>query len=118
MKRVREIELEMVWDIFLADLNENGLVKDCFRKKITGIPFLYVEVLPEHSDSWEKKGLSFIHVCSKKAMFKKKVTTETHFVRRQEQIFVYRHRFFVPQEKMFCCGNLCEDCIRLRKDNK
>lgn len=109
------VELEQIWDTFLEELNKNELVVDCFHKKVAGIPFLYVQIQTGHVFGWEEKGQSFIHVCSKKAMFKKKVTAETHFFRRQDNLFVYRHRFYVPQEKMFCCGNLCEDCIRLRK---
>lgn len=109
------VELEQIWDTFLEELNKNDLVVHCFRKKVTGIPFLYVQIDSDHIYDWEEKGQSFIHVCSKKAMFKKKVTVETHFFRCQDNLFVYRHRFYVPQEKMFCCGNLCEDCIRLKK---
>ncbi|KMJ58513.1 hypothetical protein AB685_11575 [Bacillus sp. LL01] len=109
------MELEQIWNTFLEELQKNDLVVQCFRKKVTGIPFLYVQIDSEHTSGWEEKGQSFIQVCSKKAMFKKKVTAETHFFRRQDNLFVYRHRFFVPQEKMFCCGNLCDDCIRLKK---
>ncbi|WP_226681113.1 hypothetical protein [Sutcliffiella horikoshii] len=108
------MELEQIWDVFLVELDKNEIVICCFRKHVTGIPFLYVEVDPDHISGWEEKGRSFIGVCSKVAMHKKKVTVETHFVRRDENLFVYRHRFYVPQEKMFCCGNLCDDCIRLR----
>ncbi|WP_404449937.1 hypothetical protein LG307_09015 [Sutcliffiella horikoshii] len=108
------MELEQIWNVFLEELDKNDLVVSCFRKHVTGIPFLYVEIDHKHISGWEEKGLSFIGVCSKKAMHKKKVTAETHYVRRQGCLFVYRHRFYVPQEKMFCCGNLCDDCIRLR----
>ncbi|QFT88749.1 hypothetical protein FIU87_08840 [Bacillus sp. THAF10] len=109
------MELDAIWNSFLEELQKNELVQNCYRKNVTGIPFLYVTVMEEHNEIWEEKGRSFIHVCAKKAMFKKKVTAETHFFRKHHSLFVYRHRFFVPQEKMFCCGNLCEDCIRLRK---
>ncbi|KPB03336.1 hypothetical protein [Bacillus sp. CHD6a] len=108
------MELEQIWDVFLEELDKNVLVLSCFRKHVAGIPFLYVDVDPKHINDWEDKGMSFIEVCSKVAMHKKKVTVETHFVRSKKSLFVYRHRFYVPQEKMFCCGNLCEDCIRLR----
>ncbi|MBM7621714.1 hypothetical protein JOC95_003622 [Bacillus tianshenii] len=109
------MELEQIWFTFLDELKSDELVEGCFRKNITGIPFLYVHVSAERVSEWESRGSSIIAVCSKKAMFRKKVTVETHFVRVSNNLYVYRHRFFVPQEKMFCCGNLCADCIRLRK---
>lgn len=109
------MELEQIWSTFLNDMKEDELVEGCFRKNITGIPFLYVHVSAEKMPEWDAKGSAIIAACSKKAMFRKKVTVETHFVRQAQNQYVYRHRFFVPQEKMFCCGNLCEDCIRLRK---
>jgi hypothetical protein len=109
------MELDRIWDSFIAELNKHDLVLNSAHKKVTGIPFLYIHIDHAHINDWEEKGSSFIHVCAKKAMYKKKVTAETHFFRQENNIFVYRHRFYVPQEKMFCCGNLCEDCIRLRK---
>ncbi|MGD6833189.1 hypothetical protein ACQCT5_13550 [Sutcliffiella halmapala] len=111
------MELEQIWSTFLNELKEDELVEGCFRKNITGIPFLYVHVSAEKVSEWEAKGSVIIAACAKKAMFRKKVTVETHFVREAHHQYVYRHRFFVPQEKMFCCGNLCEDCIRLRKNS-
>lgn len=108
------MELEQIWTTFLNELKMEEFVDGCFRKNITGIPFLYIQVQAEKVTDWKIKGLAIIAACSKKAMFRKKVTVETHYVRQTQNLFVYRHRFFVPQEKMFCCGNLCPDCIRLR----
>ncbi|WP_078381013.1 hypothetical protein [Sutcliffiella halmapala] len=108
------MELEQIWSSFLNELKQNELVDGCYRKNITGIPFLYVKVNLDNGLAWEKIGSSIIGACAKKAMFRKKVTVETYYVRHDETHFVYRHRFFVPQEKMFCCGNLCVDCIRLK----
>jgi hypothetical protein len=34
-------------------------------------------------------------------------------VRQEGAEIVFRFRFTVPNQKMFCCGNLCEDCTRL-----
>jgi hypothetical protein len=44
----------------------------------------------------------------------KQLHCETIFVRQEEHLYVFRHRFYVPQQKMFCCGNLCPDCILYR----
>lgn len=36
---------------------------------------------------------------------------ECVYVRSDADWHVYRFRFRVPDEKQFCCGNLCEDCF-------
>jgi hypothetical protein len=35
------------------------------------------------------------------------------YVRTSHLGLIYRFRFRVPNEKSFCCGNLCPDCVRL-----
>ncbi|WP_096154754.1 MULTISPECIES: hypothetical protein [Bacillus] len=105
--------LHEVWAIFLRELkheHENSIVH-CYRKDITGIPFLYVETNPNVNCM---DILSIIEKCAKIAMYKKRITSRTKFVRKQDGTCVFRHRFYVPQEKMFCCGNFCEDCILKR----
>ncbi|WP_400163942.1 hypothetical protein ACAF76_012810 [Brevibacillus sp. TJ4] len=39
---------------------------------------------------------------------------ECIYVRSDDCWHVYRFRFRVPDEKQFCCGNLCDDCFLLR----
>ncbi|MBD1380963.1 hypothetical protein [Metabacillus arenae] len=106
------MDLASVWEIFLFELQKHPLINQCFTKKIAGIPFLYV-FHKEHltQNELEKQ----LKASAKIAMTGKKITSETTFVRNDGIQFVYRHRFFVPQEKMFCCGNMCIDCIRLMK---
>lgn len=78
-------------------------------KKVAGIPFVYL---------WPEKDRSRKHIeeslkwCASKAMKGKRLTLAMSFVRKNQAFYVYRVRFLVPQRKMFCCGNLCEDCIR------
>ncbi|MDH4615838.1 hypothetical protein [Brevibacillus sp. AY1] len=43
-----------------------------------------------------------------------KLKPECIYVRSAEHWHVYRFRFRVPDEKQFCCGNLCENCFLLR----
>ncbi|MFY0543305.1 hypothetical protein [Brevibacillus sp. H7] len=45
-----------------------------------------------------------------------KLKVETIFVRSLEEQHVFRFRFLVPNEKQFCCGNLCVDCYLLREN--
>lgn len=44
-----------------------------------------------------------------------KLQVELLHVRSLEALHVFRFRFLVPNEKQFCCGNLCEDCFLLRE---
>ncbi|CAJ1003032.1 MULTISPECIES: hypothetical protein [Bacillales] len=44
-----------------------------------------------------------------------KLKLECVYVRSDSSQHVFRVRFLVPQEKQFCCGNLCEDCFLLRQ---
>lgn len=108
---VLNMSLQSIWAIFLTEMNSNSTIKHCERKDITGIPFIYITAA---EDLDLEVILQTIKICSKKAMYKQRVTVKTNFVRKSDLIYVFRHRFFVPQEKMFCCGNLCEDCIRLK----
>ncbi|AST92171.1 MULTISPECIES: hypothetical protein [Sutcliffiella] len=105
------MSLQTIWAIFLTEMNSNSIIQLCERKDITGIPFIYITPAV---DADLDLLLQTIKICSKKAMYKQRVTVKTNFVRKSDNIYVFRHRFFVPQEKMFCCGNLCEDCIRLK----
>lgn len=85
----------------------------CTLKKRAGLPFLYISSLQDNLDVNELKDR--VQSCAKQVIYKKRITFETHFVRQSNQLYVFRHRFYVPQEKMFCCGNLCMDCVLLRK---
>ncbi|MFY4773749.1 hypothetical protein [Metabacillus sp. RGM 3146] len=104
-------ELEAIWIQFLSELQSKEAIENTERKMIAGTPFLYV-VLKTSLNQHELEKL--IRNAAKKAMAGKRVTVQTIYVREQANTIVFRHRFFVPQEKMFCCGNLCEDCILLR----
>lgn len=108
-------ELEAIWIQFLSELQDKEAIENAERKMIAGTPFLYI-VLKKSITQQEAEKL--IRKAAKKAMHGKRVTVQTFYVREQANTFVFRHRFFVPQEKMFCCGNLCEDCILLRQKKR
>lgn len=103
------MDLTSVWDIFINKLTLHPLIESAYWKKITGIPFLYIVVHPNFLPQELEKELAR---CSAYAMKGKRLHCETVLVRKDLFLFVYRHRFYVPLEKMFCCGNLCADCIR------
>jgi hypothetical protein len=106
------MDLNPVWQFFLHQLTLNDFIEKAYWKKITGIPFLYIKAPKNTSQQTLEET---IIKCSTFVMKGKPLHSETIFVRQDEMLFVYRHRFFVPQEKMFCCGNLCLDCTRLKK---
>jgi hypothetical protein len=106
------MDLDKVWLIFLDQLMLSKNIETAYWKKVAGIPFLYIKV---SENVLQSKIDNEIIQCSANAMKGKRLHCQTIFVRREATLFVYRHRFLVPQEKMFCCGNLCTDCIRFKK---
>ncbi len=102
--------LEEIVNVFLNRMNADKSLS-CWIKKSAGIPFLYVQ---SNSNATIAEITSKINKESRFAMKGKRLTSECIFVREETNLYVFRHRFYVPQEKMFCCGNLCEDCIRLK----
>ncbi|CAM3694584.1 hypothetical protein [Mesobacillus zeae] len=104
------MDLEIIWEKFLSSLNQEPKINNAYYKKVAGIPFLYLSVMEGTDGDYIGKA---IRLHSASAMKGKQLHSETFFVRNNEGLFVYRHRFFVPLRKMFCCGNLCTDCIRL-----
>ncbi|OXS63372.1 hypothetical protein B0G93_103200 [Bacillus sp. V-88] len=104
------MDLNVIWDYFIEHLKEEDGIEEAQVKWSAGIPFIYIR---------SKKPKNDIEYCIKKwsakAMRGKRLHSDTIFFREEESLYVYRHRFFVPQEKMFCCGNLCVDCVRLKQ---
>jgi len=104
------LDLEQLWPRFIETLVMEPSIHSAFFKKSAGIPFLYVTAASEEIHS--KQAEQAIKAASAQVMKGKQLHSETVFVRQNDLLFVYRHRFYVPQRKMFCCGNLCADCIR------
>lgn len=104
------MDLEPVWHIFITQLSLHPSIENVHWKKIVGIPFLYLTVKNDLTMLELDKAIS---KCSAMSIKGKRLHSETVFVRNEGMLYVYRHRFHVPQEKMFCCGNLCKDCTRL-----
>ncbi|CAH0345969.1 hypothetical protein [Bacillus sp. CECT 9360] len=103
------MDLESIWSSFIYKLAAYEGIEDVSYKKSAGIPFLYVQL----SDITEMdEVIASIKIASAKSMRGKQLQSETVFVRSERNMMVFRHRFYVPQRKMFCCGNLCLDCIR------
>ncbi|TKD71775.1 hypothetical protein [Pseudalkalibacillus hwajinpoensis] len=106
------MNLDDIWTPFLNELAKSDAVSSVSKKKITGIPFLYFTV---NKNIGKERIETLIKVEAAKVMKGKRLRMEYSFVREDQSLMVYRVRFLVPQEKMFCCGNLCPDCIRFRE---
>ncbi len=107
------MDLEKVWIVFLKQLEQQTHFIKVTKQIYSGIPFLYIECQETINDTMIEKS---IKEASALVMKGKRLHSETIFVRNEANLYVYRHRFYVPQEKMFCCGNLCIDCVRLKKN--
>jgi hypothetical protein len=105
------MDLEPIWQQFIKMLTLNKDIKSAYWRKIAGIPFLYVCSTELSQLALE----AIIKRCSVATIKGNRLHSETIFVRQDGVLFVFRHRFYVPQEKMFCCGNLCADCTRLKR---
>lgn len=103
------VDLDDIWKVFISLLQSNQLIDHADWKKAAGIPFVYIRPKITTAETAVEKA---ILLASSKAMKGKQLHSETLFVRREINLLVYRHRFYVPQKKMFCCGNLCADCVR------
>ncbi|KJL04095.1 MULTISPECIES: hypothetical protein [Priestia] len=101
------MNLDDIWMIFLTHFNEHRAIEQVIFKKITNIPFLYINTSIERRKIDELLEASSIFATSNT-----NATWRSSFVRSQHLTYVYQHRFYVPQRKMACCGNSCADCIR------
>ncbi|RFU63392.1 acetate and sugar kinases/Hsc70/actin family protein [Peribacillus glennii] len=108
------MDLDTIWASFINTLAAEEEIVHAAHKKVAGIPFLYVK----HSEQNDiDKVIKAIKKASAKSMRGHKLHSVTVFVRSEKNSLVFRHRFFVPQKKMFCCGNLCPDCIRFENES-
>ncbi|MCD5322564.1 MULTISPECIES: hypothetical protein [Pontibacillus] len=105
-------EVEKAWELFLDTLNAESCVHLSYKKIIAGLPFVYVFSTSEKMN--RPKVEESLKRAAATAMKGKRLTLSMTYVREYEALYVYRVRFLVPQQKMFCCGNMCTDCIRFQ----
>jgi hypothetical protein len=105
------LDLNTIWENFLNRMKLDPSISLIEKKTMAGIPFIYVTVQPTRT---LEETTELVKKHAVKAMKGKRLTLSLFFVRSEGNLHVYRMRFLVPQEKMFCCGNLCYDCIRFK----
>lgn len=79
-------------------------------QQFAGHPFLYIK-----SSLTTDEVYHLLLLAASKMTFNTRLSIECQLVRSVTDLHVFRFRFLVPEEKMFCCGNQCEDCTRLPK---
>lgn len=108
-------DVEQAWSIFTDYIGKNSSVQSIIKTTVAGIPFIYVK--RKDCNNLDKSVINqLIKEAAAFAMKGKRLTLSLAFVREDKTLLVYRVRFLVPQEKMFCCGNLCDDCIRFKSN--
>ncbi|WP_035662396.1 hypothetical protein [Halalkalibacter akibai] len=107
------MDLNIIWEKFLTILDEDPNIKAVTKQVFTGIPFIYITPVSETIQIQKLNDL--LSYAAAKSMKGKRLSCDLSFVRMKSQTFVYRARFKVPQEKLFCCGNGCTDCVRLKQ---
>jgi hypothetical protein len=94
-------------------LKDTKVVSTIHKKTYSGIPFIYLQ---PSSSITEIEIEELLKQAAIKVMNGKRLTYEITFVRKHSHSYVYRIRFKVPQEKLFCCGNRCSNCIRFKNN--
>ncbi|UFJ42954.1 hypothetical protein LOK74_10865 [Brevibacillus humidisoli] len=101
-------------DLFYTQLtaalaNRDGIDRIDWRE-FAGHRFLYV------TSSLAHRELITVILQDAEALVKgTRIRCQCNHIRTEEQRSVFRFRFLVPEEKMFCCGNQCEDCTLHRQ---
>ncbi len=101
--------LDELYEQFIGMLQKQSDIHSCTWRFFAGQRFLYVDSpLPAGTLARMllEAGLTVTATT--------KLKVECIYVRSVERTHVLRFRFQVPNEKQFCCGNLCEDCFLLR----
>ncbi len=104
--------LDDVWEQFFNCISNYKQIIQFSNKQICGSNFLYIQTESQQTEETIKKLLIY---CSKTITEQFTLIYRIEFIRHENNIFVFRHRFYVPNKKMFCCGNNCANCTRFRK---
>jgi hypothetical protein len=107
--------LEHYYQRFEAELCMQSELSQFHWLEFAGQRFLYVNS-PLPASHLAKKLLEAGNLSTQGT----KLKVECLYVRSLEHLHVFRFRLLVPNEKQFCCGNLCDDCFLLRetKENR
>lgn len=102
--------LDRYYGELLQEIIKKGDVTEACWREFAGHRFLYVKS-PLQASQLAKSLLA----TGGKITVGTKLKVECSYVRSSDGEHVFRFRLLVPNEKQFCCGNLCEDCFLLRE---
>ncbi|SEM71546.1 hypothetical protein [Lihuaxuella thermophila] len=97
-------------EIFVETLDtaEQKPYVELMRKQFAGVSFLYVKLqAPSSQQDFE----NFLHKEAERFITGTSWFYEFEYIRSSQAGLIYRFRFRVPEEKSFCCGNECPNCI-------
>ncbi|MEE6452136.1 hypothetical protein RAH41_16305 [Gottfriedia acidiceleris] len=104
--------LDDVWALFFNCISNYKQIYQFSNKQICGVSFLYIQTDPPQTEEAIKK---LLIDCSRTITEQFILIYRVEFIRKENNNFVFKHRFYVPNKKMFCCGNNCLNCTRFRK---
>ncbi|WP_100373318.1 hypothetical protein [Bacillus sp. FJAT-45037] len=103
------MDLTHIWTLFIRLIESDKRIEQLSRRTYSGFPFLYIQT-KYSKDEME----SLLRQAASAVMKGKRLQADIVYVRKQSDALVYRMRFYVPNEKLVCCGRGCRDCIRYR----
>jgi len=105
--------LDDVWEQFFNCISNYKQINQFSNKQICGANFLYIQTDLQQTEEGLKK---LLIDCARTITEQFKLIYRVEFIRNENNNnFVFKHRFYVPNKKMFCCGNNCANCTRFRK---
>jgi hypothetical protein len=86
---------------------------DLFERQFAGVSFIYVKLHRHSRTEFE----NCLQIEARQFIQGTDWSFEFSYIRTYHDLCVYRFQFSVPNEKSFCCGNQCPDCILLKSRN-
>jgi hypothetical protein len=97
-------------ELFVQTLSsaEHKPYAELVRKQFAGVSFLYVKLRATFS---QQDFENFLQKAAERFIIGTAWSYEFEYIRSSQAGLIYRFRFRVPEEKSFCCGNECPNCI-------
>ncbi len=104
--------MESLYSRFIEKLKETDQCIEISRRIHAGITFLSIQ--PKEGTTHQKIE-QLIREIASQVIGQRSLYYDLHYVRTTSKgKMIFRFRFRVPNEKSFCCGNQCVNCILLQ----
>jgi len=107
-------DLESYLEQFLNILRGHSEIEELSYQKYAGIPFLRVKLNEEDAANMispQKEIQTWIKKAADQTATGSILSYECKFVRHSASGYLFRFRFLLPNQKMYCCGRFCSDCV-------